>query len=468
MALTHKFYDQSNLGNILIFEDNQSINSQHLSLGINFLKKHLDQKGIGPGSKIILCLTSSKLFCEYFFSAWEVGACVIPLSPQLTKTEIDFLVGKIKPSLIIYSNGKEEFLNNHSKTEINNALILYTSGSSGTPKGVVLTKEALANKINLYRVNLPIEHFSNTLCMLPLNFGHGLISNFLLPILTGHQVVLAPASRLDIYSNLGEIIDNFGITCFSSVPSILKIATNFGNSPKNKSLKKIFCASAPLDFSTWNKTFEWSSGVRVNNMYGMTELASWIAGDQQIKDPIYQENTFDYPWEAEIKILKEAADDEYGEILVKSNSMMSEYYEDIENTHKALQDGWFKTGDIGKVSSKRIHLMGRLDDMINLGGIKIYPEEVNRIIRQHPKVLDCFTTGLKIKDNESDHAIGCLIVPVQNQSINILEIQEICKEHLSSYKIPTQFKILDKMPTNERGKIDRTFIKNIFRPKIKE
>lgn len=461
MPFEKNIFDLSNIRSLFILEDKESFNSQSLINKIDSLKKHLSQSKIGPGHKVLMCLPNSKIFCDYFFAIWELGACVVPISPLSTEIEIAQIVVSIKPSLVIKANGKEEFLSDNTLTDKENILILHTSGSSGKPKGVMLSRQALVKKMEVYRNHLPQSSFSKTLCMLPLNFGHGLISNFLFPLLSGNEVILAPSSRLDIYSSLGEIVDEFGITCFSSVPSILKIAANFSKAPEKKSLEKIFCASAPLDTDTWSNTLNWSSGIRVDNMYGMTELASWIAGDQKLNQN-FEENAFDKPWGAEVRIVKEDPADEYGEIQVRSDSMMSGYYNDQDNTKKVLTDGWFKTGDMGVLSTDRISLKGRRDNVINLSGTKVYPEEINQLLRKHPAVLDVFTLGLKVKEGDADHGIGCVLVPRLNQEIQIQEILEMCKEHLSSYKIPAQFKVMEKLPTNERGKTDLASIKSIF------
>ena len=462
MTLDKNIFDLKNLGNLFILEDKKSVAVLDFVSGIAQLKSKLLQHKIGPGHKVILCLGNTKLFCEYLFAIWEVGACAVPISPHSTKHELDHVAKSVNPSLIVYSDNREEFLTSTSFTHPENILILHTSGSSGKPKGVMISREALQQKMQTYHQNLPYQNLSKTLCMLPLNFGHGLISNFLFPLLNGNEVILAPSGNMDIYSSLGQIIDDFGITCFSSVPSILKIASNFSERPTKKSLQKIFCASAPLNQATWQQTLEWSSGVRADNMYGMTEIASWVAGDQKESAESYEENAFDYPWGAEINIVKENPADEYGEIFLKSNSMMTGYYNDSVNTNKVLHDGWFKTGDMGLISNDRLLLKGRLDNVINVGGLKIYPEEINQLVRKHSKVFDCFALGLRSSEKEADHGIGCILIGKEGQVLDISEIQDMCKQHLSSYKIPSQFKIMDKIPVNERGKFDIVAIRRLF------
>ena len=432
-----------------------------LRLMIKSLKDHLHKKGISKGHKILLVEENSSLFCAYLFAGWELGATIVPLSPLSTHHEIKYFINKIRPALIVYENGKEEFLTNALVGNQEEALILHTSGSSGKPKGVVLGQAALRNKFNTYNSHLPKEELNKTLCILPLNFGHGLISNFLFPLLSGNQVILAPSGKMEIYTRLGEIIDEYGITCFSSVPSILKVASNFGNAPEKKTLKKIFCASSNLDPLTWEKTVSWSGGVRVSNMYGLTELASWVAGDLLEKKLTYEDNHFDLPWESEVKI------DETGEIFLKSNSVMNGYFDDLESTAKVLNDGWFKTGDLGAIKNNRLVLMGRADNVINLGGVKIYPEEINQVLRRHQDVQDCYTFGMKIKEGAGDHGIGSLIIPKNQTTFKIESLEEFCKEHLSAYKIPTQFQLSDKMPLNQRGKPDLSAIKNLFQAKRK-
>jgi acyl-CoA synthetase (AMP-forming)/AMP-acid ligase II len=462
MPIPPKICDPFNLESVHILEDGKCFDLRTQINKINSIKSNLYKKGIRPGDKIILCLTNSTLFCEYFFALWELGVCIIPISTSSTKVEIDYLVSKLNPKLIIHLDKREEFFSNSSKTDVENSLILFTSGSSGKPKGAVLTRKNLLNKLISNSKNLPVDQMNKTLCFLPLNFGHGLISNFLFPIFSGNGVILAPSSNLDILTSIGKIIDDYDVTCFSSVPSILRIISNFGESPKKDTLKRIFCASAPLEIDTWKQAHEWSSGKKISNMYGMTELASWVAGDLSNENNVFVENSFDLPWSSEVKIMKTNLDDDFGEIYIKSDTMMTEYFEDYELTKKCFAENWFKTGDIGKIINNKIHLFGRIDDVINLGGIKIYPEEINQLIKQNFEVQECLTIGLTKDPSDLVHSIGCLIVPRSNQVLESSEILEVCKKHLSSYKVPAQFKFVNKIPTNQRGKIEREVAKKIF------
>nr|BDT30271.1 acyl--CoA ligase [Bacteriovorax sp. HI3] len=447
------------LGNesILFLEDKKNFISHSLIQKIEKRKHQLSSQGLGPGHKLVLCLPNSELLCEYLLAGLALGICLVPLSSQSTENEIKEILNRLQPSLVVFSGGKEEKILTPTMTSKEDAFILFTSGSSGKPKGVILTQKALAHKLILYQENLP-QSFERTLCMLPLNFGHGLISNFLFPLLAGNQVILAPSGQMEIYTSLGSLVDDFGITSFSSVPSILKIASHFGESPKKKTLKDVFCASANLDLATWSAATNWLDGIRLHNMYGMTELASWVAGDLKSTQG-YKESTFDLPWNAEVKMAEET-----GEIWIKSDSLMSGYYNDPEATKKVLENGWFKTGDVGEISSEHIILKGRADNVINLGGIKIYPEEINRVIRSHPDVMDCYTLGLKSADGLTDQAIGCLVVP-KNSSFKVVSLEEICRHHLSAYKVPGQFLVSDKVPVNQRGKPDHGAVKLLFQAK---
>lgn len=448
---------------IFFLEDKKNFIPSTLLSKIQNRKLLLTKQGLGPGHKLVLCLPNSELLCEYLLAGLELGICLIPLAWQSTPAELKDIVVRLQPSLIVYQDGREEKTIGFSLTQKNHALILFTSGSSGRPKGVVLSRESLAHKLSLYKKYLP-DSFEKTLCLLPLNFGHGLISNFLFPLLSGKQVFLAPSAQMEVYTNLSALVDQYGITTFSSVPSILKIASNFSEGPKKQTLKDIFCASANLDQVTWQTATEWAGGVRIHNMYGMTEMASWVAGDLKGHSG-YLESTFDLPWDAEVKTVKDKEDDEYGEIWIKSLSLMSGYYDDLSGTEKVLSDGWFKTGDIGEITSSHIILKGRADNVINLGGIKIYPEEINKVIRTHESVLDCYTLGLKSVNGSTDQGIGCLIVPRNPAAFQLAQIEELCRKELSSYKVPGHFLIGDKIPTNQRGKPDHAAVRKLFQGK---
>lgn len=452
---TQHFFKIKEFGQLHFIHEGVTLTSTHFSNPTPHLGCDYSEYKLEAGDKVILLFRNESFDCLALFALWEIGCCVIPIAADIAPEEMEYLKDLLKPKIIVSSKHKIESFSNSTKTDQENCLILFTSGSSGKPKGVVFTKDTLLKKMDNHRKILPVHDFSRTLCCLPLHFGHGLFSLFLFPLSSGCDVYLAPSANLEIVSRLGEIIDQYKITCFSSVPSLLKVATHFSASPQNKSLKKCFCASAPLSKELWDKALQWTHGVPICNMLGSTEFLSWFAGNLNQSLDSFEENSFEFPWEAQYKILED------GQLALKSSLQMKKYFEDTSKTEQSFEDGWFKTGDLVEFRNGKLYLKGRIDDLINLSGTKVDPLEIMSVINTHPDSLESFCFGIKKNPHEPDHAIGCVIA-TSNTKLSPKDIQEFCKGKLSPHKIPSRLKFISKMPLNSRGKLDRNVLKQML------
>ena len=182
------------------------------------------------------------------------------------------------------------------------ALILFTSGSTGEPKGVVHTHRSLRARWISLREALGTAAFARTLCVLPTHFGHGLICNCLFPWLSGQDLILTPPFRADILVRLGAIVDEHRITFLSSVPAVWKLALKLGRPPRAGSLQRVHCGSAPLSASTWEDIRRWTGVRQVCNAYGITETGSWVAGLRDA-DCAAEDGLIGEGWGAVIKVL---------------------------------------------------------------------------------------------------------------------------------------------------------------------
>ena len=233
-------------------------------------------------------------FFADLFAVWTLDCAAACIDPTSTADEIETLTRFISPSAVLVDgstpsipagvsntqpiNGKLSTANRPEQIDTlrRPALILFTSGTTGNPKGVVLSFGALLSRVSLNRAAMGKASQLKTLVTLPTSFGHGLIGNALTPLLSGGDIVLHPVG-LPLAKNLGEIVDQHGIGFLSSVPSFWRMALKFSNSPSENTLKRIHVGSAPLSASLWSDIAKWSR-AEVVNCYGITELANWVAG----------------------------------------------------------------------------------------------------------------------------------------------------------------------------------------------
>jgi oxalate---CoA ligase len=236
---------------------------------------------------------------------------------------------------------------------------------------VVLSFAALEARIASNVAQIGEGALARTLVTLPSHFGDGLIGNALTPLLCGGIIVLPPArvaapAGIALAKDLGRIIDRHRIGFLTSVPGLCRMALKFGAPPQDTTLKRMQIGSAPLSARLWAEVAAWAR-CETLNCYGMTETANWFAGASSRAG--IAEGLLGAPWEG-----GEAVRDDAGAIGAKGDSgqsaaLMSCYLDRPDLTAAALQDGWYRTGDRGKIDTAgRIWLTGRIKDEINRAG----------------------------------------------------------------------------------------------------
>ena len=248
--------------------------------------------------------------CEFFvdlLAIWSLGGCVIPIDSRLTQFEVETLARAARPRFSLWHEVVDETIGSSLSTldvkvletstyltdrvpermpEIPGtrlgldqaALILFTSGTTGQPKGVVHTHRSLRARWITLQQKLGLSKFRRTLCLLPTHFGHGLICNCLYPWLFGQDLFIVPPFESSTVVQLGKILDEHQITFMSSVPSVWRLALKVSGPPQSKNLKRVFCGSAPLSAFLWKQIQQWAGTKEVINSYGITETGSWVAG----------------------------------------------------------------------------------------------------------------------------------------------------------------------------------------------
>jgi oxalate---CoA ligase len=427
---------------------------------------------IKPGSTVIVARSGSAPFFADLFAVWTHNCTAACIDPTLTRGEIETLIEFVRPSAVlvddvpIAARTKVPILQLDrvaaSLTTVealpgdsnDPALILFTSGTTGRPKGVVLTFHALLTRVALNSAAMGRASRMKTLVTLPTSFGHGLIGNALTPLMSGGDIVLHPLGQT-LARALGRIVDEFDIGFLSSVPAFWRMALKFSNAPSKNELLRVHVGSAPLAPDLWARIAEWSR-AEVVNCYGITELANWVAGASSRTDGI-AEGLVGRPWGAQAAIkdssgaVRETGE---GELMIKSPSVMSGYLRRPDLTAAVLVDGWYHTGDTGHIDEGGlVRLTGRIKDEINRAGFKVQPSEIDALLETHPAVSEACVFG--IPDSVSGQIVAAAVCITAGAKADAELLRQWCATRLRHEAIPERWFIVDEIPRTKRGKINR-------------
>ena len=472
---------------------------------IERLAHGLISAGLKPGEIVAIFLPNSWEFAATYHAATLAGAIPTLLNPSYREREVRyqlensgaaFLVtdaatlGNINLSGLpnlrrIYStrqlaSGTENFADllrataavlpapTQSSRETLAALP-YSSGTTGLPKGVMLSHfNLVANIYQLIAPNgAPLKHTDTMLCFLPLYHIYGL-NVALNPILTlGATIVLMP--RFNVPQLLGLLVSE-GVTMMPTVPPALNAlnqAAEAGLFPKNHKVGWVKSGAAPLA-PELARRFTELTGIPINQGYGMTE-ASPVTHVGYVDSALYRPESIGQPLvQTDCRVLdaedREVPAGEAGELVMRGPQFMLGYWKEAQATASVLRDGWYWSGDIVRRDSDNFfYILDRRKEMIKYKGFPVAPAEVEAVLMEHPAVRDC---GVIARPNPEAGEIPCAFV-VLREGHNSDEAmkQSLCgfvAERLTPYKQPREVRFVDSLPRTPSGKILRRELRKIF------
>lgn len=391
-----------------------------------------DQLPIWKGLPLRVFMQFKNLVPRYPFQSWSFGKAI----------------GKARP---------EDFVPTPINLE-DTAILQYTGGTTGISKGAILThKNILANMLQIQEMTKQslTPGGETVLTALPLYHIFALSVNFLAFLADGHHIILVP-KPIPI-QNTVEIFKHYPISVMTGVNTLFN-ALNNSRSFRDlapKTLRVVVAGGMALQDHV-NKQFQSITGLPITEGYGLTE-----ASPVTHVNPISTSNpvgSIGIPLPSTFaKIVDEAGAEllpgEIGELIVKGPQVMRGYWNRPEETSGVLRDGWLYTGDIGRMDDRGFFfIVDRKKDMIIVSGFNVYPNEIESVLAQHPKVLEAAVIG--IPDKNSGEAVKAFIVP-RDQSLTVEELRAYCKENLTGYKCPRSFEFRENLPKSNIGKILR-------------
>ncbi|MCL6585744.1 MAG: fatty acid--CoA ligase family protein [Anoxybacillus sp.] len=476
-----------------------------LNAAVSQFASGLRHLGIQKGDHIALLLGNSPYFVIGLYGALRAGATVIPINPIYTPDEIGYILNngdvkavigldllvplfikmearlpKVEHVIVCETpQGKEQGISWTEKmksfTEVlaagdvhfqgpelaedDVAVILYTSGTTGKPKGAMLTHKNVYSNAQDTANYLKINGEDRVIATLPMFHVFCLTVALNAPLMNGGTVLIVPKfSPAKIF----QLAREEKATIFAGVPTMYNFLYQYeeGKAEDLQTLRLCISGGASMPVALL-KNFEQKFKVIISEGYGLSE-ASPVTCFNPLDRPRKPGSIGTSIMNVENKVVNEFGEEvpvgEVGELIVRGPNVMKGYYKMPEETAHTIRDGWLYTGDLAKMDEEGyFYIVDRKKDMIIVGGYNVYPREVEEVLYSHPDVVEAAVIG--VPDPNFGEAVKCFVVS-RNPDLTEEQLMSYCRERLAKYKVPSSIEFLQELPKNTTGKILRRALKD--------
>lgn len=428
------------------------------------LAASLVRDGIGRGSRVALGLEDPVETVIALFGGLKAGATMLPLNPRLAAGERERILGDFAPDRTVDALGPDRADFPAVATEPGDtAIVLYTSGSTGDPKGVRLSQAAVAFALESWRG--PVMDLSEddvSLSALPLAHSLGIFGSVLAPLLSGGSVAFLPRFAPE---DALRAIERHRVSVFPGVATMFRRVLDSPALARTDfaSLRYALSGAAPCP---WELASRWRdrTGVRIVRGYGMTELfrpISYSAADPaDLPDAIGRA----VPG-VELRVVDDGGAalgaGETGELWIRSPARMTGYLGRPGDTAAVFEGEWFRTGDLATLSPDGyVRIVGRKKDMILRGGYTVAPGEVEAVLMSHPEIAEAAVIG--VPDDDLGEDIAAFVSLKRPDAAAESDIVAFCRDRMAGYKYPRHIRIEPALPKGPAGKVLKARLR--FRP----
>jgi long-chain acyl-CoA synthetase len=457
----------------------------------------LAELGVGPGDVVSVFLSNRLEFLEAWWGILKAGAVFGPVNPAYTSSEAGYVLGhsgavavvtdasgaevigavrgelpalreliSVEPGVAGATTLDELAARTSGTPDVERqpddlASILYTSGTTGKPKGAMLSHRNLLINATQGAELVPLSPGDRVGMLLPLFHANAQVVTFLMPMLIGCQVMMWERFSA---SEFWPTVEAFAPTTLSAVPTILAAVLNAPGAPtRETSLRYVICGAAPLSVELLT-AFSSRFGIRILEGYGLTETGCIASLNPYYGDR--KAGSIGLPIRGQqMEIVGEdgqrTEDDAYGEIVIKGPNVMLGYLHNPEATAESIRDGWLHTGDIGYVDSDGyFFIVDRTKDMIIRGGENIYPREIEEVLYAFPGVLECAVIGVPhaVRGEE----VLAVVVAADGVVLDLEAMAAFAAERIARYKLPREIVLRDALPKTPTGKLSKAPLREEF------
>jgi long-chain acyl-CoA synthetase len=470
----------------LIF-GNRSFTYAEMNRIINGVAGCLTQLGISKGSRVGIYMANSPEWILFYYGAARIGAIPVCVPGAYKKDEVKVVVNSSRPSILVTSedlspqvpdradipsieniitvesdegfqsvlrsNGADASPTTPDTTGNDPGSILFTGGTTGIPKGAVLTHRNLlysAQNVAYHERMIPDDV---GVCFMPLN--HVFAQCHIMNTYFTSCATLVLFAAFDMDPVMAAVAEH-KVTRFYAVPTIfIRILNAPETREQLKSLRYAFSAGTSMPSEIvrqWIAAF----GIPIHEAYGMTESASCVTFNHLFRHKIGSIGT--PAGIVEVKVVdaadKEVEQGDQGEIVVRGPNIMKGYFEQPEETATALRNGWFHSGDVGLFDNEGyLYIIDRIKDIIITGGENVYPKEVEDLLHTHEAINECGVVGLP--HPEYGEAVTAFVTLKHGRRTDEKELIAFCKERIANYKVPKSIRFVTDLPKSPQGKILR-------------
>jgi len=487
--------------------DDSVVTFKEFNERVNSISNALTDLGIRKGDRIAALLDNCHQYVELYCAAPKSGFVFVPLNYMLSGKELAFIVNNSGAKAIFVSekyvqtiqsikddlSGVENFIamgtptegmmdyeqlvSRHSSDEPNVKIdeddlvyLLYTSGTTGLPKGVMHTHRSILEIVTQYIILPRLKRDDNDLIVIPLYWGPALLFDILPHFYVGSKVVIVGGFDLD---NVLKTIEDEKISTTLMPPSFIISLLNHPELSDYdiSSLRLIVFGGEPMPAEILKKAIE-VFGKVFAHVYGLMEVT-----------PVTYFHEDDFVLEGPPEILKriqscgreginshvrvvdendnDIAPGDVGEVIARGGNMMKGYWELPQATAETIRGGYVYTGDLGTIDKEDyIYLVGRKKDIINSGGETVYPGDIEDVLYRYPFVSQAAVIG--VPDSKLGESVTAVVVLKDKAEATEQDIIKFCKENLASYAVPRSIEFLDELPRNPSGKILKRKLRDIY------